>query len=145
MIIENAGGARGIDIADRLDIYDLYARQSQAVDNGDGEGWAATYTEDGVFESPTYELVARGGGELSAFARDSNSAALERGEQFRHVVSSIVLVPESDGSVSARAYLMILATNVNGTRIDRSVVMHDRLVKVGDAWLFSARKTVRDF
>lgn len=136
--------AEAIDIADRLDIYDLYARQSQAVDSSDGDGWAASYTEDGVFESPTYRLVARGREELKAFAESSNNAALERGEQFRHVISSIVLTPEADGSVSSRAYLMILATDGNGTRIDRSTVVHDRLTKADGAWLFSSRRTARD-
>ncbi|SFI60967.1 MULTISPECIES: nuclear transport factor 2 family protein [Microbacterium] len=137
-------GAWQIRVRDRLDILDLYARQSHAVDSSNGAGWAATFTDDGVFTSPTYNLTARGPDELAEFARSSNDAALARGEQFRHVVTAVMLTPVSDGRIDSKAYLMIIATSETGTRIDRSLVMHDELRRVSGRWLVSSRETVRD-
>lgn len=141
---ESPPDAASIDLADRLEILDLYARQSHAVDSSDGEGWASTYTEDGVFHSPTYNLSARGRADLSDFARSSNDAAYARGEQFRHVVSAIVLTPAGEGRIDSKAYLVILATAKEGTRIDRSLVLHDELRRVEGRWLFSSRMSYRD-
>jgi len=133
-----------ITTEDRLEILELYGVQSHAVDGGDGEAWAATYAEDGVFESPTYQLTARGRDELRAFAENSNGAALARGEQFRHVVTGIVLDEIEEGRVRARAYMTILATTAEGSRVDRSLVVHDELVRVAGSWLFRERKVYRD-
>src|SRR5215470_16358335 len=100
-----SGTAADIPVGDRLDILDLYARQSHAVDAAQGEAWAATFTEDGVFESPTYSLTARGRRELADFARMSNKAAQGRGERFRHRVGEIMLTPVGGDNVEAIAYL----------------------------------------
>ena len=51
---------RGVPISDRLEVLDLYARQSQLVDASDGAGWAETFTSDGEFVSVTYDMTARG-------------------------------------------------------------------------------------
>lgn len=136
--------ARSIDLVDRLDITDLYARQSQAVDSGDGDGWAGTFTEDGVFTSPTYSLTARGRAELKEFAETSNASALARGEQFRHVISSIAMRPAGEDRIDATTYLMITATGDAGARVDRTLVMFDELRRVDGEWLFSSRETHRD-
>jgi len=138
------GTATDIPLGDRLDILDLYARQSHAVDAAHGELWAATFTEDGVFESPTYGLTARGRRELADFARMSNKTAEGRGERFRHRVSEIVLTRVGDDRVDVVAYLMITATGTEGTRIDRSLVTHDALRKVDHRWLVQSRQTFRD-
>ena len=42
-------GQRILTTQDYIDIQQLYARSNQAIDNGDGEAYAATYTEDGEF------------------------------------------------------------------------------------------------
>jgi len=141
---ESIGRARDIEVGARLDILDLYARQSHAVDSGNGDAWADTYTQDGVFQSPTYQLTARGHAELSAFARTSNDAALARGEQFRHLITGIALTPAGPDRIDAMAYLTILATTKEGSRVDRVLVLHDVLRRVGDEWLFASREVFRD-
>lgn len=136
--------ATSIAVHDRLDILDLYARQSHAIDGADAAEWAATFTEGGSFESPTFKLVATGRERLSQFAKDSNDAALGRGEQLRHWISAIVLRPTGADTVEADAYLMILATSVTGTRIDRSLRVEDALERTAEGWLFSRRAVFRD-
>ena len=39
---------------------------------------------------------------------------------------------------------MILATTVDGTRVDRSVRMFDELIKVQGEWLVASRTVLRD-
>jgi len=139
-----AADAFRLSVVDRLDIIELYSRQSHLIDSGDSHGWAATFTHDGSFSSPTYKLTARGTSELQDFAQSSNGAALKRGEQFRHHVSEIVITSTGADSADSSAYLMITATSSEGTRIDRSVVLHDRLVRDDGRWLFKSRETFRD-
>ncbi|MCU1482254.1 MAG: hypothetical protein JWQ19_3040 [Subtercola sp.] len=90
--------ARSIEVVDRLDILDLYARQAHAIDSGRAADWAQCFTADGVFVSPTYNLTATGRTELTAFAESSNSAALARGDQLRHWLDAIVMTPTGSGT-----------------------------------------------
>src|ERR1700733_10915609 len=80
-----------IELGDRMEILDLYARQAHLIDGGDAAGWSETFTADGSFESPTYGLTAVGRTALADFAASSNSAALARGEQYRHWTSQFVI------------------------------------------------------
>ena len=41
--------AEGLTTQDYIDIEQLYAQYNHAIDSGDGEGWAATFTPDGAF------------------------------------------------------------------------------------------------
>jgi hypothetical protein len=133
-----------ITVEDRLAILDLFARQSHCIDGGDAAGWAATYALDGSFHSPTYKLTATGRTALTDFAENSNSGAKARGEQFRHHVSAVRLTPKTATEVASVSYLMILATTLDGTRVDRSVRMFDELVKVEGEWLVASRTVLRD-
>lgn len=133
-----------ITVEDRLAIMDLFARQSHCIDGGDAAGWAATYAPDGSFHSPTYKLTATGRAALTDFAENSNSGAKARGEQFRHHVSAVMLTPKTASEVTSVSYLMILATTLDGTRVDRSVRMFDELVKVEGEWLVASRTVLRD-
>jgi hypothetical protein len=135
----------GLQIADRLEILDLYARQAHLIDGGDAAGWAATFTDQGVFESPTYRLTAVGRAELARFAADSNGAAWARGEQLRHWLDQVVVDRTPEGA-QVRAYLLIVATSsTTGTsRIDRSLRVTDELVQVDGRWLLASRRVLRD-
>lgn len=39
-----------LSTADRLEIEQLYAKYNHAIDFGDGDAWAATFTADGSFD-----------------------------------------------------------------------------------------------
>ena len=51
---------------DKLEIRELVARYDHAIDSGDPEGWAATFTEDGSWNGG---VLVSGQAELLAFAR----------------------------------------------------------------------------
>jgi hypothetical protein len=133
-----------IGVEDRLDLLDLYSRQAHLIDGGDAAGWAATFTADGSFESPTYGLKAVGRDALREFAEASNGAARARGEQLRHHASQVVIEAAGPARATVAAYLLIVATTTAGSRIDRSVRLFDELVKSGGRWLVGARLVVRD-
>jgi uncharacterized protein (TIGR02246 family) len=135
---------RGVPVSDRLEVLDLYARQSQLVDASDGGGWADTFTPDGEFVSVSYDMTARGRDALAAFAVESNRSAAERGDRLRHHVTDVVLERIADDELAAVAYLVITAASEAGTRIDRSVVVTDRLVRHDGAWRVARRATQRD-
>lgn len=113
------------------DVTELYARQSQAIDDGDAEGWARTFTADGVFVSPTHGEPVRGFEALRRFAAGVRAGHVARGIQERHWLNSVV-AEAADGLVRARAYLMIVRIGPGGRpELARHVVIQDDLVEDG--------------
>jgi hypothetical protein len=141
---DTGGPTTLLSVEDRLAILDLYARQSHRIDGGDGAGWAATFTADGTFISPTYQLTATGPAELQAFALSSNGAARARGEQFRHLLDNVVFEVLDADQVRVEAYLIIFATTNTGSRVDRTVLVFDDLIRIEGQWLVHVRRVVRD-
>ncbi|MGH8966003.1 MAG: nuclear transport factor 2 family protein, partial [Actinomycetes bacterium] len=71
------------------EVHQLYGHQSHRIDGGDAAGWAATFTPDGVFDSPTYPQPVVGAAALEAFAHTFAADARAAGEVRRHVVSTL--------------------------------------------------------
>ncbi len=71
----------------RLAIMDLEAEYARSWDAGDGEGWAAVFTEDGVFDMAEVGHQARrvisGSQDLAAFCREVD--AFYKGLHFMHL------------------------------------------------------------
>lgn len=86
-------------------VTDLLARQNQAIDEGDAAGWAATYTPDGSFHSPTYGDAVVGTDALVRFAGTVHAGFVAGGIQQRHWLNN-VMVDAAAGT--ARSYLMIV-------------------------------------
>jgi len=111
----------------------LYAVQSHAIDDGDAEGWAATFTEDGEFASPTHGAPVRGRAALRRFAAELYRRHRAQGVRERHWVNNVSVEVRS-GEVHARAYLLIVRIGADGVPVPaRHVVICDRLVYV-DGW-----------
>src|ERR1700737_2019392 len=51
MFASVSGAATGLSAQDTIDIQQLYARYNIAIDSCDAQGWAATFTPDGVFNA----------------------------------------------------------------------------------------------
>lgn len=130
----------------------FYARQSRLIDGGDAAGWAATFTPDGVFDSPSYPQPARGAEELEAFARGFFDSGVADAVQRRHVVTSVDVVgddgPLGDAEVTVHAYLQIVATPAGqDSRLVRLTTITDRLVRAPAAtagWQVAHRAVRRD-
>jgi hypothetical protein len=130
---------------DQLAIGQLYARQSQAIDSGDGAGWAASFTADGVFSSPTYDAPVVGAAALEDFADRFAAAATEAGLVRRHWTTGLALEPQADDRILGRCYAIVLATAPGEAPvIERSVVFNDQLVRRDGSWLVERRNVEVD-
>lgn len=123
----------------------LYARQSHLIDGGDAAGWAATFTADGVFASPSYPAPVEGADALAAFATRFAEAGRTSGDVQRHVVTNVDVVETGQDALHVRAYLQIVGTRPGeDARLVRLTTLRDRLVREGDGWLVARRDVVRD-
>jgi uncharacterized protein (TIGR02246 family) len=93
-----------------LDTLALYARQSFAIDSGDADGWAATFTTDGEFVSPSYVAPVAGREALRQFAVAYADAGRDSDTVSRHVMTNVDVVESSGDTAVVRAYLQIVAT-----------------------------------
>lgn len=127
-------------ILQTTDVTDLLARQSQAIDEGDAEGWAATYTEDGSFHSPTYGDPVVGREAMVAFAKKVHAGFIAEGIQQRHWVNNTVIDQDAG---TARSYALIVRTNSEGeASILRHITTLDHLVYGEDGELRMRSRTV---
>ena len=126
-------------------IRQLLARYNLAIDLGDAEGWAATFTPDGVFQcsglpegSPLggrYEGTAA----LVAYAKVNHRIAKGRA---RHWNANILIEGDGD-TASMRCYLLNL-TAVSGKLAGTTGIYEDRLRKLDGEWRFAERHIAVD-
>ncbi|MEK8174941.1 nuclear transport factor 2 family protein [Streptomyces sp. M19] len=91
-------------------VQQLYNRQSQLIDAGRAAEWAATFTADATFDSPSYPEPVTGTAALTAFAERFAATAAADQVVRRHVVTNLVVETESPDSLRVLAYLQIVAT-----------------------------------
>lgn len=136
-------GAAGIDALSFVEIHQLYGRQSHLIDEGHAAEWAATFTADGEFHSPSYPAPVTGTAALTAFAQAFFANAAAAGEVHRHVLTNIAVERIGDDELEVHAYLQIVATRIGGdSRLVRLTTATDRVVREGGRWRI-ARRTVR--
>ena len=115
-------------------VLDAYARQSWAIDHGDAQGWADSFTPDGTFTSPSYPRDYCGTTELVGFAEDFARSAKQDDVVRRHVVSNVLVDNRGDRGADARCTLQIVEQPTGGPpRIVRVVDVHDEWVLAGPA------------
>jgi len=130
---------------DVLAVHQLYGRQSHAIDSGRAADWAATFTDDGEFHSPSYPAPAVGAAALTAFAERFHAACVESGEALRHVVSTVEVVAAGPDALTSRAYLQIVGTPAGGpSRLHRLTTVTDDLVRTPAGWRIHRRTVLRD-
>ncbi|SNS92420.1 nuclear transport factor 2 family protein [Rhodococcoides kyotonense] len=123
----------------------LYGRQSHSIDSGRAGEWAATFTADGVFDSPSYPEPEVGTEALTAFAQRFFDDATAAQEKRRHVITNIGIERVADDELAVDCYLQIMATPLGGeTRIVRFTTVRDRVVRVDGHWLIARRAISRD-
>ncbi|MBH0120493.1 nuclear transport factor 2 family protein [Rhodococcus sp. NPDC003382] len=125
---------------DVVAVHQLYGRQSHAIDSGRAEDWAATFTVDGEFLSPSYPAPARGADELVAFAERFHADCRARGEVLRHVLGTVEVRPAGPGALHSRAYLQIVGTPAgDSVRLHRITVLEDEIEMTADGWKIRRR------
>jgi hypothetical protein len=123
--------APALTTQDYADIQQLYARYNLAIDTGDAEGWAGTFTPDGVFNNTN-----RGRDALVQFVHDWREK--RDGANRRHLNSNMVLSPTADGA-KGTIYLLLLNVGVRPATIATTGIYEDVLVRTPQGWRFRSR------
>lgn len=117
---------------DIVAIQQLLARANTAIDCGDGPGYAACFTADGVLDMGADGVLE--GTDAIAGAGGSFAEAMPG---LRHWVNNHVIQVDGD-QATATVYILVLlageATTIGGTGAYR-----DAMVRTADGWRFSRR------
>lgn len=127
---------------DRLEILELYARYSHAVDAMDGPAWVECWVADGEFSpsvGPTAGQIYRGHNALREFA-DQRPDNYPRARIWtgNHVMT------ERDGYVEGTCYGKTVDVSGTQPRLTAHYIYHDEIVKEADKWRFRRRKPILD-
>ncbi|WP_020501358.1 nuclear transport factor 2 family protein [Sciscionella marina] len=125
-----------------FELLELLGGQAHAIDSGRALDWARTFTEDGVFASPSYPEPVRGRAALTRFAE--RFAANNPGAH--HIVTN-ACIADSIGPDECRAManLLIVRTLQDGAvRIERVTTIHDHLLREHGALRVAERVVTRD-
>lgn len=123
-----------ISVEDRVDLLELYARYAWAYDQGDADGYAALFAEDGRFERPGAP-DAVGPEALAALVTGAHS----RGTGYLHVTSSVLVEGTPDGA-AGRAYVVLLQAHADAVRLLAAGHYRDTFVRTGDGWRIAHRR-----
>jgi len=134
-----------MDAIDHELIGQLLGRYNLAIDLGDAEGWAATFTPDGVFRCTGLPDDAPLGGryegsdELTAYARTHFGIFKGRA---RHWYANLLI--DGDGETATMRSYMLLLTAGAGKLAGTTGIYEDRLRKVEGEWRFVERHIAID-
>src|SRR5262245_13028866 len=127
--------AEGLTTQDYIDIEQLYAAYNNAIDSGDAEGWAATFTPDGTFTRFTgHDALV---GFVKRWKEQGNDA------KRRHWNTNLRILPSADGATGT-VYLMLLDISTRPAGIASTAMYNDVLVKTPNGWRFKNRQIKPD-
>ena len=109
---------------DRDEILQLLYRYNHAIDSGDAEGWADTFTSDAVFDAAGNLMSGREA--LVAFAASVHGS--------RHVVAN-PLIDVAGDTATVRAYILL----AHGDPVSVVGTYQDDVVRTDDGWRFAKR------
>ncbi|MGH6633313.1 MAG: nuclear transport factor 2 family protein [Sphingopyxis sp.] len=127
--------ADGLSTQDYIDIEQLYSTYNHAIDSGDGEAWATTFTPDGTFNKFT------GHDQLVGFIQQWKEKM--NGGNRRHWNTNLRILPSKDGA-SASVFLMLVDVGTKPPSIVATGMYNDTLVKTATGWRFKTRQTKMD-
>jgi uncharacterized protein (TIGR02246 family) len=125
--------AADLTAADYTAIQQLYARYNTTIDKGDAEGWANTFTEDGVFANNF-----KGREALQGFVKNWTTNPAMNGPMRRHFSADLVITPSADGATGTVSTLLI-DLSTKPISVASYVSYSDVLVKTADGWRFKTR------
>jgi hypothetical protein len=127
--------ANELSAQDYFEIQQLYARYNIAIDSGDAEGWAATFTPDGVFNTSI------GHDALVNFVKTWREKL--NGATRKHWNNNLQITGNSR-EATASVYLMLVDISTKPPSILATATYSDSLVKTKDGWRFTKRTTKGD-
>jgi hypothetical protein len=135
MLVGTSWAADTLSAQDYFEIQQLYARYNIAIDSGDAEGWAATFTPDGVFNTFSgHDALV---GFIKTWREKLNGAT-------RKHWNNNLQVTGNSKEASATTYLMLVDFSTKPPSILMTGSYTDSLVKTKDGWRFTKRTTKSD-
>jgi hypothetical protein len=131
----NSALSAELSTQDYIDIEQLYARYNHAIDAGDADGWAATFTPDGAFNRFT------GRDALVGFIKSWREKM--NGANRRHWNSNLRITASEEGA-SGTVLLMIIDVGTQPPSIVMTGQYIDALVKTPNGWRFKSRQVKSD-
>ena len=128
------GGGKALTAQDLVEIQQLYAKYNWTLDSGDAEGYASTFTPDGVFNNN----VGR-----DAIVKFANGFHTGIGSHVRHWNTNLMILPTPEGA-SGQVYLVLVDFATKPPSILTSASYSDELTKTVQGWRFKKRTTKGD-
>ena len=128
-------------LIDRTQIRELTARYNRCFDDGDPDGFAATFTEDGVMEvEGTFRVDGRAA--LAEMVRRTPYGVV-------HVTVDATVEVDGDTAVQDVKLLVLARSGPEAaagakSKLTNSGRYHDELVRTPDGWRFRHRTAVLD-
>jgi hypothetical protein len=129
-----SGGGKTLTAQDFMDIQQLYARYNWTLDSGDVEGYANTFTPDGVFNNN----VGR-----EAIVKFATGFKSSMGTRVKHWNTNLMITPTADGA-AGQVYLVLVDFSTKPVSIATSASYTDEMVKTPQGWRFKKRMTKGD-
>jgi uncharacterized protein (TIGR02246 family) len=118
--------------SDYAEIQQLYARYNQAIDKGDADGWADTFTADGKF------INFQGREALKGFINSWRTNPQMNGPARRHFSADLVLTPSAEGATGLVS-AMLIDLSTRPASVASYINYNDVLVKTPQGWRFKSR------
>src|SRR4051812_32140122 len=119
---------------DLVEIQQLYAKYNWSLDSGDAEGYASTFTADGVFNNNVGH---------DAIVKFANTFHGGLGAHVHHWNTNLMILPTPEGA-SGQVYLVLVDFANKPATIATSATYSDELVKTAEGWRFKKRATKGD-
>ena len=132
--VDAQGGSGKLTSDDLVEIQQLYAKYNWALDSGDSQGYAATFTPDGVFNNNV------GHDAIVKFAETFHGGM---GARVRHWNTNLMILPTPEGA-HGQVYLVLVDFSTKPATIATSASYSDDLVKTAQGWRFKKRATKGD-
>lgn len=129
-----------VNLQDRLDIHELYARYAVAIDNHEADDWVACFTSDGSFESGRFgKHVGRDG--LARFTKLYRESL--GGASVLHIITNVYFKIEGEAGTGTccLTYYHCKEGKIQQEAVGRYM---DTLRKVDGRWFFASRKVTLD-
>lgn|GEM_PF-144196 len=127
---------------DFVEISQLFARYDFTIDNGDGEGWADTFTPNGVFRDPSWCAIGREK-LIGVVGRDPKVGK----DQLHHHVPALGPIEYVDRNTAhVHSTVMVVGetgAGKSGGGIQVTGTYDDTLVRRNGRWLFAYRLVSR--
>ena len=129
---QQRGQPGSLTTQDHIDIQQLYARYYQTADASDAEGWAGTFTPDGVVNE------VKGHDALAEFIRRAGS-----NRPLRHLHSNLIVTATPQGATGS-VYVVQIDVKARPLTVFSYSRYDDTLVKTPQGWRFKTRTRSAD-